>query len=124
MLPPQESQPKVIRRRKPGAGRPKDTVLVPPRAQARADEKARNKPMEVTLRMQHTRNGLVYGPGVYKLTRSLALELQHEEEQSNRVEESALIIINEAGNVREVPPSTFEDDLGRAEPAIVQRGKV
>ena len=87
MLPPQESQPKVIRRRKPGAGRPKDTVLVPPRAQARADEKARNKPMEVTLRMQHTRNGLVYGPGVYKLTRSLALELQHEEEQSNRVEE-------------------------------------
>ena len=127
----QPPKPKVIHRRP--RGRPRDPILIPPakllRKQRKADILAREGPVNAILRLSHTRNGIVYGPGAVTLPRGLLMELQHDEEQAIRVEEQfrgtkAAIIVTEDGKVREVPPETFDTSLNNAEPAIRQKGSL
>lgn len=76
-----------------------------------------NSLITVTLTIQHTRNGVNYGPGTGELPRALALELLAEEQTQRKVEArfqgAPSFIIgprSKAGKVKvvEVPAETFE----------------
>mgnify|MGYP001603291879 CR=1 FL=1 len=98
----------------------KRAKLTPERAAKREENLAKarlNQPITITLQLQHTRNGVNYGPGTGKLPRSLALELLAEEQAHRRAEtrfygaKSAIIgPRDKRGQVRviDVPSETFE----------------
>ncbi len=92
-----------------------------------------NRAVQVTLRMQHRINGVAYGPGVVRVSKSLADDMLHTEGHAVEVEEQfrgakAAIIGARRGasghTVREVPTETFDDEYGKASPADVVKGSL
>lgn len=107
---------KAIRQAQKAAKLAKDKK---PPAPTRSPRPAKDAPVTVTLRLQHFRKGVSYGPGTVTVPQSLASDFLNTEQHARRMEEKfqgtrGCIIgprVRGANKIIEVPVETFDDTL-------------